>query len=42
MGENLWKSDVSETTSKILSQIRVGDEAQEGMKAFFEDHVGVG
>ncbi|MDB5037155.1 MAG: Methylglutaconyl-CoA hydratase [Bacteriovoracaceae bacterium] len=36
MGESLWKDDVSESTSKILSEIRVGAEAQEGMKAFFE------
>jgi methylglutaconyl-CoA hydratase len=36
MGEALWKEDVSESTSKILSQVRVGEEAQEGMKAFLE------
>lgn len=36
MGESLWSPDISEATSKILSQIRIGPEAQEGMKAFFE------
>ena len=36
MGESLWRSDVSESTSKVLSEVRVGEEAQEGMKAFFE------
>ncbi len=36
LGENLWKNDIAETTSRILSEIRVGPEAQEGMKAFFE------
>ncbi len=36
MGEPLWKEDVSEKTSKILSKIRIGAEAQEGMKAFLE------
>jgi methylglutaconyl-CoA hydratase len=36
MGASLWKEDVSEATSKILSQIRIGEEAQEGMLAFFE------
>lgn len=36
MGPPLWKGDVSETTSKILSEIRIGPEAQEGMRAFLE------
>jgi len=35
-GERLWKEDVSEETSKLLSEVRVGAEAQEGMAAFFE------
>lgn len=35
-GERLWKEDISETTSRILSEIRIGPEAQEGMKAFLE------
>jgi methylglutaconyl-CoA hydratase len=33
---NLWNENISEATSKILSQIRIGSEAQEGMAAFFE------
>lgn len=36
MGSSLWKDDVSEITSKILSEVRIGEEAQEGMAAFFE------
>lgn len=36
MGEALWKPTVTEDTSEILSQIRVGAEAQEGLSAFFE------
>lgn len=36
MGTDLWKEDIAEKTSKILSEIRVGKEAQEGMRAFFE------
>ncbi len=35
-GSSLWSVDISESTSKILSEIRVGSEAQEGMAAFFE------
>lgn len=35
MGESLWSEDIAEKTSKILSEIRVGEEAQEGMNAFF-------
>ena len=34
MGSELWKDDISETTSKVLSQVRVGAEAQAGMQAF--------
>lgn len=33
---DLWKDDVSEETSKILSKIRVQDEAKEGIAAFLE------
>lgn len=36
MSGSLWDSDISEKTSKLLSEVRVGDEAQEGMLAFFE------
>lgn len=35
-GEKVWKPTASEDTSKILAEIRVGDEAQEGIKAFLE------
>lgn len=35
-GQGLWAADISETTSRILSEVRVGNEAQEGMAAFFE------
>jgi len=34
MGEDLWAEDIAEKTSKILSQIRVGKEAQTGVQAF--------
>jgi methylglutaconyl-CoA hydratase len=34
MGHELWQEDVAEKTSKILSEIRIGAEAQEGMNAF--------
>ncbi len=33
---DLWKEDVCEETSQILSKIRVGPEAQEGIAAFLE------
>ena len=33
---SLWKPEITETTSKILSVIRVGEEAQEGISAFLE------
>jgi len=33
---SLWHPDVSEETSKLLSEVRIGKEAQEGMTAFFE------
>lgn len=36
MGESLWREDVSESTSKVLSEVRVGEEAQEGISAFLE------
>ncbi len=36
VGEKLWSSDISETTSRILSEIRIGSEAQEGIKAFLD------
>lgn len=32
----LWKANASDVTSKILSEVRVGAEAQAGMKAFLE------
>ena len=35
MGTDLWKNDIAETTSRILSEIRIGPEAQSGMDAFF-------
>jgi len=35
-GSDLWTSDITETTSKVLSRIRVGAEAQEGVRAFLE------
>jgi methylglutaconyl-CoA hydratase len=35
-GMDLWKPEISETTSKVLSRIRVGAEAQEGLAAFLE------
>lgn len=34
MGDDLWSADISEKTSKILSQIRIGKEAQSGIQAF--------
>lgn len=34
--ENLWEKDICEQTSKELAEIRVGEEAQEGIQAFFE------
>lgn len=34
MGSDLWKDDIAERTSKILSEIRIGAEAQEGMAGF--------
>jgi methylglutaconyl-CoA hydratase len=34
MGTDLWKNDVAEITSRILSEIRIGKEAQAGMDAF--------
>lgn len=33
-GSNLWDPEVSEKTSKILSKIRIGAEAQAGIQAF--------
>lgn len=36
MGPDLWKADISETTSQVLSEVRVGPEAQEGITAFLE------
>ena len=33
-GVDLWKDDIAEITSKVLSRIRVGAEAQEGIAAF--------
>lgn len=36
MGSKLWSEDISEATSKVLSEVRIGDEAQEGMAAFLE------
>lgn len=36
MGSGLWDPAISEKTSKILSQVRIGKEAQAGMKAFLE------
>jgi methylglutaconyl-CoA hydratase len=33
-GNELWREDIAEVTSKILSRIRVGEEAQEGISAF--------
>jgi len=35
-GHQLWDSNVCEKTSKILSEVRIGSEAQEGMAAFLE------
>lgn len=35
-GDELWNPDISEKTSKVLSEVRVGEEAQEGMSAFLE------
>lgn len=36
LAQRLWDLSLSEETSKTLSEIRVGAEAQEGMAAFFE------
>ncbi|TVQ80727.1 MAG: enoyl-CoA hydratase/isomerase family protein [Bradymonadales bacterium] len=33
---SLWNEDISESTSELLSKVRVGDEAQEGISAFLE------
>jgi methylglutaconyl-CoA hydratase len=33
---SLWNEDISETTSQILSEVRVGPEAQEGVSAFLQ------
>ncbi|PIR23168.1 MAG: hypothetical protein COV44_04200 [Deltaproteobacteria bacterium CG11_big_fil_rev_8_21_14_0_20_45_16] len=35
-GHPLWEESVCEKTSKILSEVRIGSEAQEGMTAFLE------
>lgn len=35
-GRKVWDADISEESSKILSEIRVGAEAQEGISAFLE------
>ena len=35
-GHSLWEADISESTSKVLSEVRVGGEAQEGVGAFLE------
>ena len=35
-GVSLWSPDISETTSLVLSEIRVGAEAQTGIQAFLE------
>jgi len=35
-GPALWESDVAVKTSKVLSEVRVGGEAQEGISAFLE------
>lgn len=35
-GKSLWDEDISETTSKVLSEVRIGAEAQEGVAAFLE------
>jgi len=34
MGTTLWDPDVSEKTSKLLSRVRIGTEAQTGMESF--------
>ena len=34
IGERLWTNDISEKTSILLSEVRVGKEAQAGMEAF--------
>ncbi len=36
MGHRLWQATIMEETSEVLSTIRVGPEAQEGLSAFFE------
>lgn len=34
MGAVLWEPEITEETSKVLSKVRIGEEAQEGMRAF--------
>lgn len=38
-GLDLWALDIAEKTSKILSKIRIGQEAQEGIQAFLSRKV---
>ena len=35
-GQKLWDPSIMEDTCEVLSELRVGDEAQEGFAAFFE------